>query len=106
MIERTKRHFNGTAPTGKKISDLLPIVLNEITNKTGDDREQIFQFWFSLIGEKITGLTQPISLKNGILTIKVKSATLYSLLCQHEKPRLLKELQAKFEIHDLVFRVG
>lgn len=106
MIERTKRHFNGTAPTGKKISEILPLVLNEIKNKAGDDREKIFQFWRSLLGEKMALLTQPISLKNGILTIKVKSATLYSLLCQHEKPRLLKEMQAKFEIVELVFRVG
>lgn len=106
MIERTKRHFNGTAPTGKKISDLLPLVLADIEKKTEDDREKIFQFWFSLIGEKMATLTQPISLKNGILTIKVKSATLYSLLCQHEKPRLLKELQTKYKINDLVFRVG
>jgi hypothetical protein len=106
MIERTKRHFNGTAPTGKKISEILPLVLNEIEKKTGGDREKIFQFWRSLLGEKMALLTQPISLKNGILTIKIKSATLYSLLCQHEKARLLKEMQAKFEIIDLVFRVG
>ncbi len=106
MLERIKRYFNGTSPTGKKISDLLPDVLSEIEKKTDVTQKKIFQFWYSIIGEKIAPLAQPISFKNGILTIKVKSATLYSLLCQHEKPRLLKELRAKFEINDLVFRIG
>lgn len=103
---RTKRNYDGVIPTGKKMSDLLPQVMQEIHQKRGDDRERIFQFWFSLIGEKMAMLTQPISLKNGVLTIKVKSATLYALLCRHEKERLLKTMQEKFPLHDLSFKVG
>lgn len=106
MQERTKRHFDGISPTGKKISDLLPQVLADIGRKTGVTQEAVFELWFSLMGEKMAPLTQPISLKNGVLTIKVKSATLYALLCQHEKTRLLNALQAKFQIQDVVFRIG
>lgn len=106
MTERTRRNFDGTTPTGKKISDLLPGILGEINGRAGDEKDAVFQLWFSLMGEKMARFTQPISLKNGVLTIKVKSATLYALLCQHEKARLLKILQEKFKISDLVFRIG
>jgi hypothetical protein len=106
MNERTRRNFDGTSPTGKKISDLLPQILVDIGSKTGEPQEAVFLMWFSLIGEKMAPFTQPLSLKNGMLTIKVKSATLYALLCQHEKPRLLKALQAKFSVKDIVFRIG
>jgi hypothetical protein len=105
VMERTKRNFNGIEPTGKKISDLLPGILNDIGRHVRDDREAIFERWFSLVGEKMGPLTAPVSWKNGVLTIKVKSATLYALLCQHEKARLLKSLQEDFQIRDLVFRV-
>lgn len=106
MTERTRRNFDGTAPTGKKISDLLPGILGEISGRAGDEKEALFQLWFTLMGEKMARFTQPVSWKNGVLTIKVKSATLYALLCQHEKARLLKALQAKFTVSELVFRIG
>lgn len=101
-----KRKFDPTIPTGKKISDLLPDVLAKIGARQGDQREAIFSFWCLLLGEKMAPLTEFVSLQNGVLTIKVKSATLYALLCQHEKARLLKELKAKFQINNIVFRIG
>lgn len=106
MSQRTRRHFDGTLPTGKKISDLLPQILVDIGREVGDEQEAVFRMWFSLIGEKMAPLTKPVSLKNGVLTIKVKSATLYALLCQHEKAPLLKALQTKFQIKNIVFRIG
>ena len=106
MQKRTRKGFNGTMPTGKKIGDLLPEILQKIVKKEGPSHEAVFAFWYSLIGVKMGKLTQPISLKNRVLTIKVKSATLYALLCQYEKPRLLEAIQAKFQVEDLVFRIG
>lgn len=106
MNERTKRNFDGTVPTGKKISDLLPKILIDIESRSGDEMDAVFHLWFTLMGEKMASFTQPLSLKNGVLTIKVKSATLYALLCQHEKTRLLKAIQARFQVKDIVFRIG
>ncbi len=106
MKSRTPRNYEGIENPGKKIQDLLPGILNEIGKKAGDPREEIFREWFVLIGEKMAPLTEPISLSDGVLTVKVKSSTLYSLLCQHEKPRLLKRMQEKFSIRNLVFRIG
>ncbi len=106
LMSRTPKYFDGTARTGKKISDLLPEVLGEIGSKAGHQGEEIFHFWTQLIGEGMAPLTQPVSFADGVLTVKVKSATLYSLLCQHEKPRLLKRLQEKFSIRNIIFRIG
>ena len=105
-MRRTPRNFDGTSTTGKSISDLLPSALKEIREKAGQQTEEIFHFWQELIGEKMGPLTEPISFEEGVLTVKVKSSTLYSLLCYHERPRLMKRLQEKFSIRNLVFRIG
>jgi hypothetical protein len=106
MAKRTPRHFDGTQITGKMIGDILPKLLKEITTKTQDPREAVFQEWFLAIGEKMAPFTQPLSLNNWVLTVKVKSSTLYSLLSQHERLPLLRRLQKKFPIVDLQFKIG
>jgi Dna[CI] antecedent DciA-like protein len=103
---RTPRNYEGVANPGKKIADLLPGILNEIGKRADDPREEIFGTWFALIGEKMAPLTEPLSFADGVLTVKVKSSTLYSLLCLHEKPRLLKQMQEKFSVRNIVFRIG
>ncbi|MBN1914526.1 MAG: DUF721 domain-containing protein [Parachlamydiales bacterium] len=70
---------------------------------------QILQYWYEIVGEKLSPLTQAVSLKEGVLTVRVKSTTLYSLFCQHEKYRLLGLLQKKFSkdvIRSIKFRMG
>jgi hypothetical protein len=105
-MKRTPRNFDGISPTGKNISDLLPSVLKDIREKNGQQSEEVFHYWLELIGEKMASLTEPISFEEGVLTVKVKSSTLYSLLCYHERPRLMKRLQEKFSIRNLLFRIG
>ena len=106
MVSRTYRAYNGTQPSAKKMSDLLPDIVSAIGRQGRQEKEVVFAFWCTLLGEKMAPLTEPISLVEGVLTIKIKSATLYSLLSLHERPRLLKQLQEKFPIRKLVFRVG
>lgn len=105
-MQRTPKNFDGTSLTGKSISELIPGALKEIRGKSGQQTEEIFQFWHELLGEKMGPLTEPISFEEEVLIIKVKSSTLYSLLCYHEKPRLIKRLQEKFSIRNLLFRIG
>ena len=97
---------NSSGPSGKKIADLLPEIVSDIGRRGNNKREAVFALWGSLLGEKMAALTDPISLIDGVLTIKVKSATLYSLLSLHEKDRLLKQLKEKFPIRSLIFRIG
>ena len=106
MRSRTPKNYVGTGNPVKRMADLLPEVLVDLGRNVGDSKEQIFKFWHDLVGEKIAPLTEPVSFIDGVLTVKVKSSTLYSLLVTHEKPRLLGRLQEKFSIRNLVFRAG
>lgn len=106
MVGRVKRNFDGTEPPGRKISDLLPSLLGAIEKNAKDEKEAIAKVWSALLGEKMAPLTRVVSWKNGVLTIKVKSATLYALLSQHEKARLLGKIREKFRVEELLFRVG
>lgn len=106
MGNRISKRVDDTLRTGKRIDEILPGILAEIGQRAKDPFEAVSQEWFLIIGDKMAPFTQPVSLRDSILSVKVKSSTLYSLLCQHEKQRLLKKLQEKFPIRDLVFRIG
>ncbi len=106
MKSRTRRNYFGTENPVKNMTELLPELLGDLERKTKDQRADIFQYWLDLMGEKMANLTEPVSFSDGVLTVKVKSSTLYSLLAVHERGRLLAKLQEKFSIRNLVFRVG
>lgn len=106
MKSRTPRNYSGIENPVKKMADLLPEYLTDLGIKLSDPREEIYRFWNELMGEKMAPLTEPVSLVDGVLTVKVKSSTLYSLLVAYERPRLLERLKEKFSIRNVVFRVG
>lgn len=105
MAKRTPRNYLGVQNPAKQLGDLLPEILTDIQARCSDEKAAIFQFWEALIGEKMAPLAEPFSWVDGVLTVKVKSATLYSLLCQHEKARLLTKLREKFSVRNLIFRI-
>ncbi len=108
-MSRTPKFYDGTAPTGKRADRILSHILSEIGNQTGHQGHEVIEAWAEIIGPKFASLTEAVSMQDGLLTVKVKSSTLYSLLCQHEKPRLLVRLRGKFpraSIRDIVFRMG
>lgn len=106
MKKRAPRNYDGTAVPAKTIHELLPQFLLEISKKNGGIGPEIAKEWFANLGEKMGPMTEIVSFEEGILTVKVKSSTLYSLLCQHEKPRLLRLLQKKFSIRDIKLKIG
>ena len=105
-MRRTPRYYDGTQRTAKPLSELLDDALKEIRFTAGQSADEIFRYWTELIGDKMGAMTEPVSFIEGVLTVKVKSQALYGLLCQHERPRLLKRLQEKFSVRGLVFRIG
>jgi hypothetical protein len=107
--KRTPRNFEGTGLSHHLIGDILPEVMKKIESGYDQKNLSIHQGWKEVVGEKLFPMTEVISMVNGILTVKVKNSTLYSLLCQQEKPRLLQSLQKKFSertIRDIQFRIG
>lgn len=105
-MKRTPKNYRGVVPTGKKLSDLLSEKLCQIQAQKEVSSSEIFKAWYEIIGEKMGPMTEGLSFVDGVLTIKVKSSTLYSLLQQHEKPRLFQQLKRKFPIKKLVFKIG
>ena len=112
MINKIKmlpKNYNGKMPTSRHIKHLLPSILTGISNKLEDNPIQISTIWQEIVGDKIARLTEVIELNNGVLKVKVDNSTLYSLLVEHEKQRLLKVLQKrlpKLRIKILLFRIG
>lgn len=106
---RTPKNFDGTAPTGKAIGALLSEALAGISKQAGCEGHEILAAWGEVLGSNFANLTKAASFQDGVLTVKVKSSTLYSLLHQHERPRLLARLQELFPnagVRDIVFRIG
>jgi hypothetical protein len=106
---RTPKNYNGTAVPTKEIKDMLTSILPNIAYKRDQQPQRIFEIWQETIGEKLAPMTQIDSFNDGILVVKVKNSTLHSLLCQHEKKRILKVLQEKLSkknIRDIIFKIG
>ena len=95
--------------TNKHLKDLLPSALRSIEGRKKERPDLILAGWAEVIEEKWRKMTQAVSFEKGVLMVKIKNAALYSLLVQHEKPKLLRKLQEKFpevELKNIVFRIG
>jgi hypothetical protein len=98
-----------TALTTKSLRSLLPGVLQGITATVQQRPDLILAAWSSLIGERLAPMTEAVSFREGILTVKVRNSSLLSLLTQCERPRLLKNLRSRFpeaEIRNIRFCIG
>lgn len=106
---RTPRGYDGTEVTTKSLSDLLPSILAQVGEVYSDRPDLILASWPDVIGPKLAPMTQVQSFQEGVLFVKVKNSTLHSLLCQHDKQKILTTLRQKFpkvDIKNIVFRIG
>ncbi len=92
-MTRIPRNFDGIYSPNQKLSDLLPQFMAKIDQRLEIGVDEIFRAWKTLMGPTREALTEPTSFLDGVLTVEVKSATLYSCLCQYERSRLLRSLQ-------------
>lgn len=99
----------GTESTNKHVADLLPKLLSKLGKVCEERPDLIVAAWPEIVGSKLAPMTQAVSFVEGSLCVRVKNSTLYSLLVQHEKTRLLKSLREKFPtaaIRNIIFRMG
>lgn len=111
MTQRTKRpwHYDGPLLTTRHISQVLPSVLKDIGKVYHDRPDLVLAAWPDVIGQKLAPMTHAVSFNEGFLVVKVNNSTLYSLLTQNDKPRLIKNLREKFPqttIKSIVFQLG
>lgn len=103
------RGSDSTSVTTRHIRHVLPRLLESIGKLYQDRPDLILAAWPEVIGQHLAVMTQAMSFKEGILTVKVKNSTLYSLLSQNDKPRILKNLRDKFPqtvIKTIIFKMG
>lgn len=104
-----KRNGDGTALTSSQLRDILPSVLNAIGAAYGERGDLVMAAWPELVGPELAQMAEAISFREGVLNVRVHNSTLYALLAQRERPRLLKSLRLKFpktEIRNIAFRMG
>lgn len=109
MHRRKPRNYDGQEVTTHRLHDLVPTVLSRITEIFGDRPDLVLAAWPDIIGPTFTSMTQAVSFIDGVLTVKVKNSTLYSLLSTSEKPKLVLALRKKFPkilIKTILFRIG
>ena len=108
-LYRRPKGYRGTGLTGRQLEDVLPVVLHNIGEVYRERGDLVMAAWPEIIGKQLSGMTQPVSFEEGVLVVKVKNSTLYSLLSKRDKPRVLKSLREKFpstNIKTIVFRMG
>lgn len=109
MSKRLPRYYDGPLTTTHHIRGLLPLFLEEIGRKIDDRPDLVMAAWPEVIGPHLAALTKALSFMNGVLTVKVSNSTLFSLLSQNDKPRLIQNLRDKFPgtlIKTIFFRLG
>lgn len=83
--------------------------MQEITQCVEERPDLILAAWPEVIGSTFAGMTEALSFHEGVLIVKVKTATLYSLLAQREKGKILANLRKRFPkvtLSNIVFRRG
>ena len=108
-MKRVPRNYDGISMPGKTLGELLPEALIEIQKKNGEPIKDLLRAWPEIVGPNVAKLTVAVSFVDGVLTVIVKSSTLYSLLCQHERPHIMRKLQESFpktQVRNIFFRIG
>lgn len=81
----------------------------DLFKENQDDKLDIAHVWKMVVGDKMAALTEVKSWHQGILVIKVSSASLNHLLSTTEKPKILRKFKSDFgflKVKSLVFKTG
>lgn len=106
---RTPKNYKGTGTTTRKVGPLLSAVLSQINSAYEERPDLVLAAWPEIIGPQLAPMTQAVSFVDGILTVKVKNSTLYSLLCRQDKYRILTAIQKRFPkvaVNNIAFRIA
>jgi predicted nucleic acid-binding Zn ribbon protein len=106
---RTPKNYQGTASTNHHLQDLLPTVLSRVGEAYKERPDLVLAAWKQVVGPQLAPMTEAVSFVDGVLLVKVKNSSLYGLLRQYERPKLLKKLRERFpqtRILNIIFRAG
>lgn len=90
-----------------RLSDVLSSVLKKISSSYSYRGDLVMKAWPSLVGESLAVMTRAESYVSGVLTVSVFNSSLYSLLIQREKRKILILVKKDFpSIRDIRFCIA
>lgn len=106
---RNKKGYDGVYPTTYSLKNLLPVLVEKLTESQEIQPQLVIEKWEDLIGPRFKGITTAKLFVDGVLYVHVKNSTLYSLLNMYEKEKLVIKLRQAFpkiKIKTIQFRIG
>ena len=107
--KRLPRSYDGHRTTLRHVSRIAPGLLKKLSPDQCQQHKLVLNAWAAVVGPAVAGMTRAIDFSQGILTVKVTNSSLYALLRNREKSRVLCLLRKKFPnvtIQDILFRMG
>jgi hypothetical protein len=101
--------YDGSGKTSWLAGELTSGLMHEITHAIQERPDLVLAAWPEVVGSQLASMTTAVSFLDGVLSVKVRNATLFSLLNQREKGRILAHLRSRFPkmtIANIVFRMG
>ena len=89
--------------------DLLPKLMQQLGLSERLQENEVMDAWKGIVGEFIAAHSSPVSLRDGILVVRVLQPVLHYQFEQISKAEILRKLKLRFGkkiIRDLRFRVG
>ena len=89
--------------------DLLPKLMKELGLSERLHETEVFDAWKQIVGDFIAAHSAPVSLKAGVLFVRVLQPSLHYQFETISKAEILRKLKQRFGakvIRDLRFRVG
>jgi predicted nucleic acid-binding Zn ribbon protein len=88
---------------------LLPKIMQRLGLKERLHESEVIEAWANIVGEFIAAHSAPVSLRDGIVCVRVLQPALHYELEQVSKADILRKLKQRFGakiIRDIRFRVG
>jgi len=89
--------------------DLLPKLMQQFGLSERLKENEVIDAWKSIVGEFIAAHSSPVSLRAGVLFVRVLQPALHYQFEQISKPEILRKLKQRFGgkiIRDIRFRLG
>ena len=90
-------------------ADLLPALMQKLGLKERLRESEVMEAWAIIVGDFIAAHSTPVSLRDGILYVRVLQPSLHYELEQISKAEILRKLKRRFgskTIREIRFRIG
>lgn len=93
----------------RSASELLPALMQKLGLRERLHEKDVMEAWSSIVGDFIAAHSAPVSLRDGILYVRVLQPALHYELEQISKAEIRRKLKQRFgarAIRDVRFRLG